>query len=240
MARQGFLSTFTHAELCAVAVKWLQRPHSGGGPGCMVAVSEVASGWTGEIPDAIGFSLAHWESGATVIEVKVSRSDFLADKHKPHRQAGGIGSWRYYMAPKGLIKVAELPQDWGLIEVTPGGICQVQAGAMSQVRKLGYDALKGQVERWRHIDVDRDREQWVLVKLLARLGDTEKLNQQRREEYRERSRLHGRIEELSKEMAQLRRDIRYQTRQDRMAVGSEAAIARIPGAKSSPLHGMGN
>lgn len=208
---------FTHAALCDVAVKWLKRPHSGGGPGCLVAVSEVAGGWTGEIPDAIGFSLSHWESGATVIEVKVSRSDFLADRHKPHRHAGGMGSWRYFMAPAGLIALDELPADWGLIEVTPGGICRVKAGAMADVRKLGYDALKGQVERWRHIDVAQEREQWLLVKLLARLGDTEQLNQQRREAYKERDRMVARVNELVAEAAELRRDIRYQTRQDRLA-----------------------
>lgn len=216
-ARISANQPFTHAALCDVAVKWLKRPHSGGGPGCLVAVSEVAGGWTGEIPDAIGFSLSHWETGATVIEVKVSRSDFLADRKKPHRQAGGMGRWRYYMAPKGLIAVQELPAGWGLIEVTPGGICRVQAGAMAGVRNLGYDALQEQVERWKHADADHDREQWLLVKLLARLGDTEQLNQQRREAYKERDRLVTRVNELVAEAAELRRDIRYQTRQARLA-----------------------
>jgi hypothetical protein len=182
-----------------------------------VAVSEVAGGWTGEIPDAIGFSLSHWESGATVIEVKVSRSDFLADRKKPHRQAGGMGRWRYYMAPVGLIALGELPAGWGLIEVTPGGICRVQAGAMASVRKLGYDVLQAQVERWRHADVDQDREQWLLVKLLARLGDTEQLNQQRRDAYKERDRLVTRVNDLVAEAAELRRDIRWQTRRERLA-----------------------
>lgn len=111
--RTGANQPFTHAALCDVAVKWLKRAHSAGGPGCLVAVSEVAGGWTGEIPDAIGFNLSHWETGATVIEVKVSRSDFLSDRKKPHRQAGGMGRWRYYMAPVGLIAVSELPAGWG-------------------------------------------------------------------------------------------------------------------------------
>lgn len=208
---------FTHAALCDMAVKWLKRAHSAGGPGCQVAVSEVAGGWTGEIPDAIGFSLSHWETGATVIEVKVSRSDFLADRHKPHRHAGGMGSWRYFMTPVGLLSLDELPAGWGLIEVTPGGICRVKAGAMADVRNLGYDALKGQVERWKHIDVAQDREQWLLVKLLARLGDVDKLNEERREQYRVVHRLNNRIQELTDTASELRRDIRWQTRQDRLA-----------------------
>lgn len=223
MASQSDFSAPTHADLCALAVKWLQRPHSGGGPGCLVAVSEVAGGWTGEIPDAIGFSLSHGEQGSTVVEVKVSRSDFLADRKKPHRQAGaGMGAWRYFMAPAGLIALDELPEGWGLIEISKRGQCKVLAGAMRDARNLGYGALRMQVEQWRNT-ADAEREQWLLVKLLARLGDTEKLNQQRREDFRERQRLANRVNELSSELAELRRDIRWQTRQDRLA--ARAAVA---------------
>lgn len=39
--------------------KWLKRPHSAVGPGCLIAVSKVVTDWTSEIPDAIGFSLLH-------------------------------------------------------------------------------------------------------------------------------------------------------------------------------------
>lgn len=216
-ARTGVNQPFTHAALCDVAVKWLKRPHSGGGPGCLVAVSEVAGGWTGEIPDAIGFNLSHWEAGATVIEVKVSRSDFLSDRKKPHRQAGGMGRWRYYMAPVGLIAVSELPAGWGLIEVTPGGICRVLAGAMANVRKLGYSDLESQVAAWRHQDADQEREQWLLIRLLARLGDVEKLNEERREQFRVLQRMNKRIQELTDTANELRRDIRWQTRQARLA-----------------------
>lgn len=222
MAAQGDLIPFTHAQLCGIAVKWLQRPHSGGGPSCLVAVSEVAGGWDGEIPDAIGFCLAHWETGATVVEVKVTRSDFLADRKKPHRQPGqGMGSWRYFMAPEGLIRVDELPQGWGLIEVNKRGHCKVLAGAMHDVRNLGYDVKKAQVEHWR-LPADRDREQWLLVKLLSRLGDTEQLNQQRRDAYRERDRLAARVNELNAELADMRREIRWDERHRRL----EAQAAR--------------
>lgn len=44
-------NAFTHRELCDIAVKWLQRPNSAGGPGCHIAVSECRTGWTGEIPE---------------------------------------------------------------------------------------------------------------------------------------------------------------------------------------------
>ena len=195
-----------HADLCGIAVKWLKRPHSSGGPGCLVAVSEVAGGWTGEIPDAIGFCLSWGLTGATVIEVKVTRSDFLADRRKPHRQDGkGMGSWRYYMAPEGLIRVDELPAGWGLIEVNGRGHCKVLAGAMRDVKNLGYDALRAQVADW-YVPNDAEREQWMLVKLLARLGDAEKLNRQRRDEYAERARLIARVNELQEERRASRQD----------------------------------
>lgn len=240
MAAQGDLLGFTHASLCSLAVTWLKRPHSGGGPSCLVAVSEVAGGWDGEIPDAIGFCLSHWETGATVVEVKVTRSDFLADRKKPHRQPGaGMGAWRYYMAPEGLIRVDELPAGWGLIEVNKRGQCKVLAGAMFNVRKLGYYDLKAQVEQWR-LPADHAREQWLLVKLLARLGDPEQLNQQRRDAFRERDRLMGRVNELNAEITELQRDIRWQTRQQRLAALEEqqaAAIARLSPASLAILTG---
>ena len=200
------LIPMAHNDLCKIAVKWLKRPNSAGGPGCLVAVSEVAGGWSGEIPDAIGFCQSWGCEGATVIEVKVSRSDFLADKKKPHRQADqGMGAWRYYMAPEGLISVEELPAGWGLIEINKRGHSKVLAGAMRDVKNLGYDALHEQVSAWRQ-RADVAREQWLLVRLLARLGDVEALNTERRDLYRNRDEFFKRMQALNEENAKLRRE----------------------------------
>lgn len=70
-----------------------------------------------ELPDVIAFK----GSISTVIECKVSRSDFQKDKYKPFRinSAQGMGDYRYYCAPKDLIKPEELPQGWGLLEILP-------------------------------------------------------------------------------------------------------------------------
>lgn len=72
-----------------------------------------------ELPDVIAFT----SRDSTVIECKVSRSDFLRDKNKPFRinTNQGMGDSRFYCAPKGLIKPEELPQGWGLIEILPSG-----------------------------------------------------------------------------------------------------------------------
>src|SRR5690606_30712771 len=118
----------THADLCALALKWLKRPRSAGGAGCAVAVSECRTGWSGEIPDAIGFRCAEPDPGSVVVEVKVSRPDFLADSKKPHRTSGGVGDWRYYMAPQGIISAVDLPKGWGLLEVNSRGHVKVVAG----------------------------------------------------------------------------------------------------------------
>ena len=57
-----------------------------------------------------------------MIEVKTSRGDFLKDKAKKFRTEDNeyrhyaLGNKRYYLAPEGIIKPAELPISWGLLE----------------------------------------------------------------------------------------------------------------------------
>ena len=58
-----------------------------------------------------------------LLEAKASRSDYLKDKNKLFRQMPelGMGDWRFYIAPRGLICKDELPVNWGLIEVNEKG-----------------------------------------------------------------------------------------------------------------------
>lgn len=190
--------SLTHKELCAVAVRWLKRASSQGGHGCHVALSEVRTGLNGEIPDAIGFRQAGFgaRDGSVLVEVKTSRSDFLADKKKPHRTSGGVGKFRYFMAPEGLIKVEELPEKWGLVEVNSRGHCKVLAGPAAQSWKLYCDDyLAGHM-----FDCDHEREQFMLVKMLHRVGDVEKLNKNLKEAWGERNRLADQVNRLRKEL----------------------------------------
>ncbi|MEV1705349.1 adenylosuccinate synthase [Pseudomonas aeruginosa] len=189
---------FTHRDLCDIAVKWLQRPNSAGGPGCHVAVSECRTGWTGEIPDAIGFRAAGFEDGSIVIECKVSRSDFLADRRKSHRVSGGVGNWRYFLAPAGVIQADELPQGWGLLEVNRRGHVKALAGVAAYYR-CGYDELREQTAVWRH-EADRDREQFLLVKVLHRAGNPETANRNLQIAFTENQRLKQRVNELTEEI----------------------------------------
>lgn len=95
----------THADLLLVSVGWLKRR------GCHVVLAE--RGIRGQEPDVIG-----WKNGlAYVLEVKVSRADFLADKRKPHvGDPNALGRARWYFVPEGIVTPADVPVPWGLIE----------------------------------------------------------------------------------------------------------------------------
>ncbi len=98
-----------HAHLVARAADWLRSRY-----GCGIVLSEQYCA-SGEVPDVIG-----WKAScqSVLVECKVSRSDFLADAHKPCRLAPeeSLGSKRLYMAPAGIIAADELPKHWGLLE----------------------------------------------------------------------------------------------------------------------------
>jgi hypothetical protein len=89
-------------------VRWLRAYR------CGVVLSEQACA-SGEMPDAIGWKRA---CHSVLVECKVSRSDFLADRDKPFRRKpqNGVGCERFYLTPAGLIREEELPAGWGLLE----------------------------------------------------------------------------------------------------------------------------
>lgn len=90
----------THAHLVACACHWLKefkrRP---------IVLSEMSCGWI-EVPDAIGFSpMRH---GSVLVECKVGRGDFKRDAQKLGRREGvGMGAYRFYLVPHGLVKSHE-------------------------------------------------------------------------------------------------------------------------------------
>jgi hypothetical protein len=98
----------THAFLVRKAIEWLRRYR------CGVVLSEQAC-VSGEMPDAIGWKQA---CHSVLVECKISRADFLVDRNKPFRLRPelGIGSERFYLVPRGLVRREELPSGWGLLE----------------------------------------------------------------------------------------------------------------------------
>jgi hypothetical protein len=109
----------THAQLVEKAVRWLRRYR------CGIVLSEQAC-VSGEMPDAIGWKRA---CQSVLVECKVSRADFVADRGKPFRvkPERGVGCERYYLVPAGLARPGELPKGWGLLEYRGGRIEMVRA-----------------------------------------------------------------------------------------------------------------
>lgn len=101
-------SSMTHAQLVKAAEQWLRRYR------CGIVLSEQQCA-SGEMPDAIGWK---GKCRSVVVECKVSRADFIADRNKPWRQNPEIalGCERLYLAPRGVIRPEDLPKGWGLLE----------------------------------------------------------------------------------------------------------------------------
>ena len=99
-----------HRDLVIRAGKWLANSQR-----CGVVLLERSGG--GEFPDAIGWGRF---DHSILVECKTSRADFLADAQKLCRVAPetSLGTFRYFLAPKGLIKEDELPDKWGLLEIS--------------------------------------------------------------------------------------------------------------------------
>lgn len=74
-----------------------------------------------ERPDIILF----YQHGiSAVVEIKTSRSDFLADFKKKHRQTGqGMGDYRYILCSED-IDIKELPAEWGVLRIKDKDICK--------------------------------------------------------------------------------------------------------------------
>ena len=200
----------THAEMCRLAHAWLLRPHSRDGHGCSIAFTECKSGWTGEMPDAIGFRASEDIPTSVVVEVKVSRADFLADASKPHRQPGqGMGLYRYYMAPAGLIHARELPDRWGLLEVTPKGAIKhgdsafVRRERLRQSGRAPCPMFSTFLEPFEH-PRDFHREIWLLTRMLTNVGDPQKVRKSLQDAYQAKDILAKKCDSLSQEVERLK------------------------------------
>jgi hypothetical protein len=123
----------THEKLVTKAVEWLRRY------GCGVVLSEQSCS-SGEVPDAIGWKRA---CHSVVVECKVSRADFLADREKPFRRKAelGMGCERYYLVPGNMVNRAELPEGWGLLQLRGREVEQItpSSGKLRSNRGFRYE-----------------------------------------------------------------------------------------------------
>lgn len=155
------LNKITHDDLVKIAVRWLSRPWRNAGTGghssCAVVLSEMTSA-VSETPDAIGF-----HSGcSTLIECKASVSDFKSDKAKRFRREPnmGVGVYRYFMVPTGLLEHETIPDGWGVIEVGETGKTRVSvvsgkfdANVQAEKKMLISLVCRLKVDPGRHIKI---------------------------------------------------------------------------------------
>lgn len=106
----------SHDKLVEKATNFLKYQKN-----CSVVLKEFhAATRGGERPDVLG-----WKGGTSyMIECKTSRGDFRADRKKSCRKFNpnnkywnkyGVGVYRYYFVPEGLIEPTEIPNNWGLV-----------------------------------------------------------------------------------------------------------------------------
>ena len=114
-----------HRDLCKAGARFMKKHgiKAWEKPTYVVCELEVY----GESPDVFGFG----GGLPQLIEVKTSRSDFLADKKKSWRinPERGLGELRSYLCPEGLISVDELPENWGLIYINE------ESGEMTKIKE---------------------------------------------------------------------------------------------------------
>ena len=120
----------THSQLVEKAVRWLRSYR------CGVVLSEQAC-VSGEMPDAIGWKRA---CHSVLVECKLTRADFLADRDKPFRRKPeqGVGCERFYLVPAALVRREELPPGWGLLEYRSRGVDIVHPSAKNLRTATGF------------------------------------------------------------------------------------------------------
>ena len=138
----------THAELITLAERWLRKSAR-----CPVVLADVRCNVVSEQPDAVG-----WRNNGLsyVVECKASRADFAVDARKMHRRfpERGMGAFRYYCAPFGLIDIEELPPRWGLLVPRRNGLHEhVKALHIEELdfrseKALLVNALRRATEGW--------------------------------------------------------------------------------------------
>ncbi len=120
------MTELSHADLVKSAARWLA-----GSRKCGLVLVEPQQWTVGEFPDAIGWTP---DGYSVLVECKVSRSDFHADKRKPSRRQAkeSMGRERWYLTPPKLLREEDLPPGYGLLESRGKIIRKVVLAAKSE------------------------------------------------------------------------------------------------------------
>lgn len=166
------VSEMTHDDIADWAAMRLKRM------GYQLTFSNMTSLTDGEQPDVLGINACN---KCFLIEVKVSRSDFKADQKKRWRtQISGLGNYRAYLVPEGLVDLSEIPYGWQLWEIygTNKPRLRIVKGKdkrpdpSSEIQKKRWTYVGGMDVReyhlYRDIDYAKDLSGWM-NKLLRRM-----------------------------------------------------------------------
>lgn len=126
-----------HYELCCKAATWIRQPKNGEKWFAPFSLSTVELVCTGqELTDVYATN----GEISCVIEVKTSHKDFEVDgaKYTRRHPDEGLGDFRYYLCPAGLIQIDELPPYWGLLYYENGKIRKVKS-AIQQPTDRRFD-----------------------------------------------------------------------------------------------------
>jgi hypothetical protein len=139
----------THDVLVKLAARWAEKQAK-----CAIVLSDVRCGMVQEQPDVLGWTNCGF---STLIEVKVSRADFLRDSKKTFRLSceRGMGWKRYYCTPSKLVDASEVRAGWGLLQPTERGKLEVIKGSSTfaawnerDERTLLVQATRRAMEGW--------------------------------------------------------------------------------------------
>ncbi len=179
-----------HDQLVALGATWQKRQ------GFSVVATELAVRGTTEQADVISFR----SSCSCLIEAKASRSDFLVDAKKPHRAAGGLGVYRFYISPPGVIEMDDLPPRWGLLHAVGGAVVEVRRPTGNMWPP--YGSSSGDWPLFQH-QPDQAAEAAVLFSIARRRCQSRSVaryEQELREATRERQRLARRVDDLAEQV----------------------------------------
>ncbi|RQV00337.1 hypothetical protein DF047_32615 [Burkholderia cenocepacia] len=186
-----------HKLLVTLGEKWLKRQ------GFSVVASELVTSGTREQADVIGFR----SNCSALVEAKASRSDFLADAHKPHRITGGLGVYRFYLCPPGVIDVGDLPERWGLLYAEGRTVREVLRPTGNGWPSRG--AKFGDWPQFQH-EADVDAERSVLFSIARRRSlsrSDEQYEKRLQEEVRRADRLARENADLTERVRKLELDL---------------------------------
>lgn len=97
------------------------------------------------------------------MRIKIKGIYFLQDCKKHFRKtcANGVGEFRYYLCPEGLIKETEIPEKWGLLYQTKEEIIIIKKGEKQETNLLAErNMLTSYIRNYTTKKLDYNKSLW--------------------------------------------------------------------------------